>query len=78
MKIYPLLTNILSFCGCRGITLGDKKKIFFNEQKKQKKIKRFDKKDKKKIIKKNNKETPREKEKKIDPNSPFAILQKLL
>ncbi len=72
------LTNILSFCGCRGITLGDKKKIFFNEQKKQKKIKRFDKKDKKKIIKKNNKETPREKEKKIDPNSPFAILQKLL
>ena len=72
------LTNLLSFCGCKGITLGDEKKIFFNEQKKQKKAKKFDKKDKKKIIKKTNKETPKRKEKKIDPNSPFAVLQKLL
>ncbi len=72
------LTNILSFCGCRGITLGDEKKIFFYEQKIQKKIEKFNKKDKKKIIKKNNKEIFKRKEKKIDLNSPFAVLQKLL
>ena len=72
------LTNILSFCGCQRITLGDEKKIFFYEQKIQKKIEKFDKKNKKKIIKKNNKETFKRKEKKIDANSPFAVLQKLL
>ena len=72
------LTNILSFCGCQRITLGDEKKIFFYEQKIQKKIEKFDKKNKKKIIKKINKKTLRRKEKKIDPNSPFAVLQKLL
>ena len=48
----------------------------------QRQLEKFDKKDKKKIIKKiikkNNKETPKRKEKKIDPNSPFAVLQKLL
>ena len=72
------LTNLLSCCECQEITLGDEKNIFFNEQQKQKKVVKFDKKDKKKIIKKNNKETPKRKEKKIDPNSPFAVLQKLL
>ena len=79
------LSNILSYCGCHSITLGDEKKIFFYEQKKQKKIDKLDKKNKKldennkkKIIKKNNKETIKRKEKKIDPNSPFAVLQKLL
>ncbi len=72
------LTNILSFCGCQGITLGDEKRIFFYKQKIKKKIKKFDKKNKKKIIKKNNKETFKREEKKIDPNSPFAVLQKIL
>ena len=76
------LTNILSFCGCQGITLGDEKKIFFYEQKIQKKIEKFDKKNKKKIIKKiikkNTKEIVKRKENKIDPNSPFAVLRKLL
>ena len=72
------LTNILSFCGCQRITLGDEKKIFFYEQKIQKKIEKFDQKNKKKIIKKNKKETFKRKEKKIDPNSPLAVLQKIL
>ena len=35
------LTNILSFCGCQSITLGDEKKIFFYEQKIQKKIEKI-------------------------------------
>ena len=72
------LTNILSFCGCQRITLGDEKKIFFYEQKIQKKIEKFDKKNKKKIIKKNDKKTFKRNEKKIDADSPFAVLQKLL
>ena len=72
------LTNILSFCGHESITLGDEKKIFFYEQKKQKKIEKPNKKNKKKIIKRNNKETFTRKEKKTDPNSPFAVLRKLL
>ena len=72
------LSNILSFCGYESITLGDEKKIFFYEQKKQKKIEKPNKKNKKKIIKRNNKETSTRKEKKTDPNSPFAVLRKLL
>ena len=36
------LTNLLSFCGCKGITLGDEKNIFFNEQKKAKKFNKKD------------------------------------
>ena len=71
------LASILSFCGCHNITLGDEKKIFFYEQKTQKKIE-IDKKNKKKIIKKKNKKNFIRKEKKIDPNSPFAVLQKIL
>ena len=38
----------------------------------------IDKKNKKKIIKKKNKKNFIRKEKKIDPNSPFAVLQKIL
>ena len=45
------LTNILSFCGCQRITLGSEKKIYFFEQKIQKKIKKFDKKNKKESYK---------------------------
>jgi len=72
------LTNILSFCGCQRITLACEKKIYFYEQKTKKIIEKLDKKNKKKIIKKNNKKTFKRKEKIIDPNSPFAVLQKLL
>ena len=76
------LTNILSFCGCQNITLGNEKKIFFYEQKVQKKIKNLGKKNKKKITKKITKKINmknlRRKEKEVDPNSPFAVLQKLL
>ena len=72
------LINILSFCGCQNITLGDEKKIFFYEQKVQKKIEKLGKKNKKKITKKINKKNLRRKEKEVDPNSPFAVLQKLL
>ena len=72
------LTNILSFCGFKNISLGNEKKIFFYEQKKQKKIEKSDKKNKKKTVKVNNKKTPNKKEEKINLNSPFAVLQKLL
>ena len=76
------LTNILSFCGYQSITIGNEKKIYFYEQKMQKKIEKFDKKNKKKVItrviKKNNKKTLKRREKKVDPDSPFAVLQKLL
>ena len=72
------LINILSFCGFENITLGNEKKIFFYEQKKQKKIEKSDKKNKKKIIKRSIKETTKRKEKKTNLNSPFAVLRKLL
>ncbi len=72
------LTNMLSFCGFDNITLEGGKKIFFYEQKKQKKPEKPHKKNKKKIVKINNKKLFTKKEKKIDFNSPFAVLRKLL
>ena len=70
------LANLLKFCGINNITIGNEKILFFykqnNRQKKiinnNKKVKSLKIKNKKRISK----------EKIIDSNSPFAVLQKLL
>ncbi|MDC0194864.1 helicase-related protein [Alphaproteobacteria bacterium] len=92
------LQTILKFCGFSNIKLGDNKKLFFYNPKKQQKIKNIKIKQTKeikikpkikkivktKIDKKNkvfNTKTNNEavkKEIKADPNSPFAVLEKLL
>ncbi len=69
------LTNILSFCGFENITLEGGKKIFFFKQKEKKKP---IKKKKKEIVKNNNVKLLNKNVKKINFNSPFAVLQKLL
>ena len=72
------LSNLLSFCGFKSITLGNENRLYFYTQKKiitkqtiniKEKNSKIVK--KKKILKKTHKI-------KIDPNSPFAVLQKLL
>ena len=72
------LSNLLYFCGFENITLGNEKKLYFYKQKKIIRKKYINKKEnntkavkKKEKLKKQNKTT-------IDPNSPFAVLQKLL
>jgi ATP-dependent RNA helicase SUPV3L1/SUV3 len=83
------LQSILNFCGYESLFLADNKKIFFFKIKKQlKTIKKINT-DKKKVIKiinkkttkvvstKNDKSTTKQKNK-ADPNSPFAVLEKLL
>ena len=72
------LANLLSFCGFDNISVADHKKIFFFKQNNVKKSKKTIKKNKKKTITKNKKEIFKRKETKADPNSPFAVLQKLL
>ena len=78
------LLSLMNFCGYDSITLADDKKIFFLKQKAHKKSEKSSKKNKKitlnknkvknKVKNKNNKI----KKSKADPNSPFAVLQKLL
>ena len=67
------LKDIMVFCGYQYLTIPDKKKLYFLGNKK---------KEKKKIIKNySNKKTHNKKNKdniKRDPNSPFAVLEKLL
>ncbi len=67
------LKEIMTFCGYEYLTISDEKKLFFLTDKK---------KEPKKIIKKpSNKKINFKKSKekiKIDPNSPFAVLEKLL
>ena len=87
------LQDILSFCGFDSFKLGNNKKLFFFKAKKlnqsNKKIKKIEKKTiniKNKKLKNNsnntiffkNKAKPLKKENKPDPNSPFAVLEKLL
>jgi len=72
------LSNILLFCGYNHITLGDEKKIFFYEYKNQTNLLKSSLSKKKKIIKTNKKQISKKKLLKTDPNSPFAVLQKLL
>ena len=67
------LKDIMNFCGYEYVTISDEKKLFFLSKKK-KEIKKVTKnKSSKKIHKKNN-----ENKIKRDPNSPFAVLEKLL
>ena len=74
------LSKVLHFCGFDNIIMGNEKKIFFIKLDNIKKVKKtYNKK-----IKTNTTKTPKilnkRKKKKIeaDPNSPFAVLQKLL
>ena len=66
------LKDIMVFCGYEYITISDEKKLYFlnNRKKETKKI----------INKKSNKKINKSKNNKIkrDPNSPFAVLEKLL
>ena len=80
------LKNILNYCGFESISISENKKLFFYKSKKKeiskkssKKIVIHNKKAKKSnnIIKKNIYKEQR-KENKKDPNSPFAVLEKLL
>ena len=66
------LKDILSFCGYENLTLPDDKKLYF--------IVRNKKENKKTKIKKTNINLNKKKNNKIkkDPNSPFAVLEKLL
>ncbi len=70
------LKDILEYCGYQAINLSDEKKIYFYKSNKSNKS----------IILKNNKKNMKKKKKqnniktkiKADPNSPFAVLEKLL
>ena len=72
------LSNLLFFCGFDNITLENENKLYFFEQKKIKQKQIIIKKEKiNKIVKK--KKAVKKIHKTItDPNSPFAVLQKLL
>jgi hypothetical protein len=83
------LKNIMQFCGLESLNLGDNKKLFFFKLKKQNKSIKKMADNKKGIIKIKNKKIAKitktkikkltsKKEIKADPNSPFAVLGKLL
>ena len=83
------LKNIMQYCGLESLNLGDNKKLFFFKLKKHKKpIKKISDKKKSvikiknkpiaKIAKTKTKKITGKKEIKADPNSPFAVLEKLL
>ena len=83
------LKNIMKFCGFESLNLGDNKKLFFfNLTKKSTPIKKTIRNKKiaikvknKKIVKIKKTKTEKsisKKEIKADPNSPFAVLEKLL
>ena len=67
------LKDIMTFCGYEYLIISDDKKLFFLSNKKNKLKKTA----KNKSIKKINKTVNNDKIKK-DPNSPFAVLEKLL
>ena len=67
------LSDIMSFCGYEELNLTDDKKLYFFKQRKKQTNKNKTKNTKKIIGKKQNKLTA-----KADPNSPFAVLEKLL
>tara|TARA_Y100001970_G_C14122237_1_gene796950 strand:- start:409 stop:1365 length:957 start_codon:yes stop_codon:yes gene_type:complete len=70
------LSKILKFCGFDSINLEEEKKIYFIKQViKKKSVKEI--KNNKKVIK-IKKENLKKKKSKLDPNSPFAVLEKLL
>ena len=73
-NIYPIsLKDILTFCGYEEIILSNEKKLYFFMQKKNEK-KKNNRENNIKLKKKKNEKI----QKKLDPNSPFAVLEKLL
>ena len=78
------LSEILNYCGISSVEIGNEKRLFFYNERNffkesnKKKSKTKNLKNKKISIIKHKKTNPKIKEKKIDPNSPFAVLQKLL
>ncbi len=66
------LKDIMVFCGYEYITISDQKKLYFLNNRKKELKKTINKKPNKKINKENTKKL------KGDPNSPFAVLEKLL
>ena len=67
------LKDIMTFCGYENLTISDEKKLYFFPHKQNETKKILKNKSSKKIYKTNNKRKI-----KRDPNSPFAVLQKLL
>ena len=67
------LKDIMTFCGYDSVTISDEKKLYFLSKNKKDSKKIADRKNKKII----NKKTGRNNIKR-DPNSPFAVLEKLL
>ena len=72
------LANILSFCGFQNISITDHKKLYFAKKDYEKKSKKVIKKKRIAIKLKNKKKSSTVRKVKTDPNSPFAVLQKLL
>ena len=70
------LADILTYCGYEKIELCDTKKLYFHKPKTNRDDKKNDNIKRKKVIKKKN--NKRTKTQKLDPNSPFAVLEKLL
>ena len=67
------LKDIMTFCGYEHVIISDEKKLFFLSNKKKQIKKAVKNKSNKKISKTTNKDKI-----KRDPNSPFAVLEKLL
>ena len=67
------LKDIMLFCGYDYVTISDQKKLYFLSKNKKNSKKIINKKNNKILNKKNNKINI-----KRDPNSPFAVLEKLL
>ncbi len=67
------LKEIMSYCGYEYLAISDEKKLYFLPNKKKEKKEFLKNKNNKKINKKNEKNKI-----KTDPNSPFAVLEKLL
>ena len=72
------LSDILSFCGFESITLGNENRLYFYKQKKIMQKQDYNKKEKNNQIIIKKKKLKNIHKIKNDPNSPFAVLQKLL
>jgi len=72
------LEKILIYCGFDSCSVGDGKKLFLNKQNNKHQVKKLVNKDKKENVKKLNKKFNKRQKSKLDPDSPFAVLQKLL
>ncbi len=67
------LKDIMTFCGYQTINVYEEKKLYFFKQRKKNKTKTFN-----KNVKLSKKVSKSSKKVKSDPNSPFAVLEKLL